>query len=338
MRQLAVLPNADAARTLADRLQALRIETRLDQAADGWAVWVFDEDRLPEARKELADFTANPADPRFTGARREAEQERRRARQAEEEAPPVVRPPPAWAPRPPYVTHALVFLSCVVFVLHTGFLIQANGGLASGEVFDILVWGHAEGQAVFTSPTQQALSISQFERANAHEVRWPFLDDILHRGQVWRLVTPIFLHFGLIHLLFNMMMLRPMGAVIELRRGVWRYLLLVLVCAVGSNLAQYFFPLGVGRDFFRPNPLFGGMSGVLYALFGYIWMKARYQPEMGLWLSPRLVFWMLAWLFLCMSGALGSIANTAHLAGLALGVVIGAAPTLWRRARGPRPT
>ncbi len=47
---------------------------------------------------------------------------------------------------------------------------------------------------------------------------------------------------------------------------------------------------------------------------------------------------MIVWLFLCMTGVLGNVANSAHVAGLIVGVVIGVAPHLWRQVRGRRPT
>ena len=85
MRQLAILPNPDAARTLADYLLTLRIDTHLEPMPEGWAVWVRDEDRLPQAKKELAEFTSNPADKRFAAARQAAETVRRRQQKQDEE-------------------------------------------------------------------------------------------------------------------------------------------------------------------------------------------------------------------------------------------------------------
>jgi GlpG protein len=304
---------------------------------------VFDEDKQPQAKKELEDFTRDPADPRFAAARQAAEATRRRLEKAAEEyaAVPPARPEPPARPGPGPWTYGLMLTCVLVFVAHTGYLISQNRGLGSGASLNLFLWGNTEGQVVFTGPVEQALAIAPFQvDKQGKQIEWNDLDALAH-GQVWRLVTPIFLHFGAIHLLFNMTMLWQLGGAFERRRGAWRYLLFALACAVASNVAQYFLGGGFypGTYWPHPSPLFGGMSAVLYGLFGYVWMKSRYEPEMGLWLGPRTVFYMLGWLVLCMTGLLGPIGNVAHVTGLIAGVVIGAAPHLWRLARrGSRPT
>ncbi len=37
------------------------------------------------------------------------------------------------------------------------------------------------------------------------------------------------------------------------------------------------------------------MSGVLYGLFGYVWMKSRYEPSSGFYVTPNTVMWMVGW-------------------------------------------
>jgi GlpG protein len=162
------------------------------------------------------------------------------------------------------------------------------------------------------------------------------LEPIFH-GQIWRLVTPIFLHYGIMHIVFNMWCLYLLGGAIEWRRGRVRYLSMVLLLAVLSNLAQYFLGrIGSGGPLasLPRSPAFGGMSGVAYGLFGYIWMKERFQPEMGLRIGLNNIIIMMGWFFLCMTPLsqtiIGSrVANVAHAAGLIVGMLIGYAPVLW---------
>jgi GlpG protein len=72
------------------------------------------------------------------------------------------------------------------------------------------------------------------------------------------------------------------------------------------------------------------MSGVDYGLFGYVWMKSRFDPGSGLFIHPTTVFLMMAWLLLCMTpGSVVHAANAAHLVGLGMGLAIGYAPRLF---------
>jgi GlpG protein len=90
-----------------------------------------------------------------------------------------------------------------------------------------------------------------------------------------------------------------------------------------SNLAQY---LGKG-------PLFGGMSGVVYGLLGYVWMKGKNDPASGLFLHPQTVTMMLLWFFLGFTPVLPNIANITHGAGLFLGCAWGYLSSLWVNRR-----
>ncbi|MFM7831856.1 MAG: rhomboid family intramembrane serine protease [Planctomycetaceae bacterium] len=151
----------------------------------------------------------------------------------------------------------------------------------------------------------------------------PFLPNpagVIRRGEIWRFVTPIFLHFGVLHILFNMQWLWGLGRWIEFNRGTGRYLLLVLMTAVIPNLAQLYWS----------GPNFGGMSGVVFGLIGYAWMKGRTSPEDGIGLPQDQIVYSIFFLLICMTGSLGPIANAAHLGGFLTGIVLGLRKKLWR--------
>ena len=81
------------------------------------------------------------------------------------------------------------------------------------------------------------------------------------------------------------------------------------------------------------GPFFGGMSGVVYALFGYVWIKGKYEPHLNMGVSQQTVLIMMVWLVICMVGLIGNVANMAHLVGLIVGVAAAYAPIEFRRIR-----
>jgi len=142
------------------------------------------------------------------------------------------------------------------------------------------------------------------------------LDATVSSGQVWRLITPMFLHFNIPHLAFNMLWIWVVAARIERLQGVGVLLSLVVFSGLASNLAQYTVS----------GPLFGGMSGVVFAVLAYTWLWDRQRnPGERFNLPPALMALMVIWLVLGYTGALeglgmGSVANTAHLIGLLAGL------------------
>jgi membrane associated rhomboid family serine protease len=132
-------------------------------------------------------------------------------------------------------------------------------------------------------------------------------------GEIWRLITPIFIHFGIIHILFNSLWLYDLGSAIEQLKGSPHLGMLIGIIGVCSNLAEYYWS----------GPLFGGMSGVVYGLLGYVWILGRLNPRGPLQLHPQIAIMMMIWFVLCWSGLIGGIANMAHTVGLVSGLLLG---------------
>jgi GlpG protein len=145
------------------------------------------------------------------------------------------------------------------------------------------------------------------------------LNDTLASGQWWRLLTPMLIHFGILHLAMNTLWFWELGRRIEARQGAVMLLGLTLLFSLAANFAQY---LHAGPS------LFGGLSGVLYGLLGHCWIFQRLAPTPAYRLPPGVLVMMLAWLLICMTGIFellqfGAIANAAHVGGLLAGCLTG---------------
>jgi GlpG protein len=249
-------------------------------------VWVIDDTDVEAAASLFDQFRRSPDDPAVEQAARDAEKER--LRNEKEQTP----------KRASIVDARTIFYSPPVPV-----------GLLSVILIVICVAVAVMTKLGESQSLIQPLSITQYWEAGRH-VPWDkSLPEVRH-GQVWRLFTPMFLHFGILHLLFNVLWLRDLGSMIEARKGSWMLLVLVLVLAGTSNLAQFLYD----------GPQFGGMSGVVYGLLGYIWMQGRFNPASGLSLQPQTVTMMIVWFFVCLTGMAGPIANAVHAVGFAVGI------------------
>ena len=140
--------------------------------------------------------------------------------------------------------------------------------------------------------------------------------------QPWRLITPVLLHFGWLHLTFNSLWWLDLGRRIE-HQSRWLLLVLLVATGVAGNLAQAW----------QEASLFGGLSGVIYGLLGYMWVMDRFnRPKYHL--PQAILVFMLLWLLLGLTDVFalvgfGAMANMAHLGGLLAGIVAGLLHSFW---------
>lgn len=148
------------------------------------------------------------------------------------------------------------------------------------------------------------------------------MGDIDSLGDLLRTMTPMLLHFGELHLVFNLLWLWFFGRQLEPLHPFWLYLGLILAMAFISNTTQY---LTVQYN------NFGGMSGVVYGLVGYTWVIHNFMPRSRLLLNNGMfVFFVIA--LVLMELLAGSfIATAAHVGGLLSGLVLGLAVVVYYR-------
>lgn len=130
--------------------------------------------------------------------------------------------------------------------------------------------------------------------------------------QGWRWFTPGWLHFSGSHLVFNLIWVWYLLGPLELKLGRVMAVSLTLLVLFFSNLLQFML---VGANF-------GGLSGLVYGLFGFYWICGLLKPTWGLHISTGLIGFMLIWLLIGFFDLLWiSMANWAHLAGLITGML-----------------
>lgn len=308
MRKIGALAQASAARRFESYLVAQGISAQTEETGGAWTVWIREEDQVAAARAAFEAFTADPEAPQFQGHERVAEQ-RRRDEQARREAAQrnLISPGQRWRPagrrRP--VTLAVVLL-CVGIGLFT------NMGEDRQSRLLRYLW--------FSDDPQVETAMDK-------------LADIRH-GEIWRIVTPAIVHYGLRHLVFNMVMFYQLASIIEHRQGGWQLTWVMLAIAIPSNLAQALVPDELGGAV-----RFAGLSGVVFGLLGYVWMKSRFHPADGIYVHPNTLVLPLLFLVLGLFGAFNTgtvrIANWAHGIGFIAGIVVGYLPLVWRSPTRP---
>jgi len=316
MRLIGHLADKTAAATFSDFLYVEGIGNDVEAEKDGWAIWIHGEDEVPRARELLDQFKVNPSDPKYHKGAAQAQTRKVQDRIEEAQA------------RDRYFDKSRIFRDVRPYGM---------GPLTLAIVLAcvcVTVMGGKKPEFL------DHLYITAFWVEGGSWVWHPGLPEIRH-GEWWRLITPIFMHGGLVHLAFNSLAMLDLGSMIEARRGSLRLAGLVLVLAIASNLAQYAFSIPSLKDWsnippserFLGGPAFVGISGVAFGLMGYIWMKSRFDPNSGLFMPRQSVAMMLIWFGLCIVGVIGHIANTAHTVGLLLGMAIGYGSSLLSRRK-----
>lgn len=142
-----------------------------------------------------------------------------------------------------------------------------------------------------------------------------FAPAVLEDGEYYRLLTAMFMHFGIRHIMNNMLVLFVIGDNLERALGHVKYLIFYLLCGIGSNwvsmMAHSTDTMTVSAG--ASGAIFGVVGGLLYVVTAN---KGRLED-----LSTRqLVIMIFFSLYLGYTST--GVDNTAHLSGLVIGIVL----------------
>lgn len=277
MLELVRFENIRAAYALADYLNLTGIACRVQPEGNQAVIYLQREEDLDKARDELQAFLDNPMDKKYLSASWEQQSDGARKEDIDRFYQNINgQKPGRWR-------QTGLFTKFIIGVCALVFLVTAFG-------------------------------------TNLNMVRhfffFNYMGQMYDITQVYRWITPVFLHFGLLHFAFNLLWWWDIGSVIERFQGSQRLLVIFLVLSVVPNFVQF---LAAGNRF-------GGLSGVVYGVLGYVWVYGRLRRTYPLQLRPVIIYMMVGWMLIGFSGALdevvGPMANEAHLAGLIAGVLL----------------
>lgn len=142
---------------------------------------------------------------------------------------------------------------------------------------------------------------------------------VLEYGEYYRLLTSVFMHFGISHLLNNMLVLFVLGDNLERALGKVKYLMFYLLCGIGANVFSLMFNLGE-RGYLvvsagASGAIFGVVGGLIYAV---IVNRGRLEDLS----TAQLMILVLFTLYHGFTSA--GIDNAAHIGGLLIGILLGA--------------
>ena len=147
-------------------------------------------------------------------------------------------------------------------------------------------------------------------------------------AEPWRMLTPVFLHFSLAHIIFNAAAMLQVGSWVERLWGLRFYLVLCLLTGIAGKALQYSW---------SQSPMFGGLSGIVFGLFTFNGVTQLLQPSKAFPLPKGLYVMLAVWLIAGFTPFFEQVfgvqmGNGAHLGG-ALAGALTAVLANWAQAK-----
>ena len=334
MRRIGTLENSQQARKLLGYLQTESIDSVIDLVDDddpsgAWNLWVRDESGVESARSAYQEFLQSPDLPKFQVAPAELPTERTGKEAGKTIAAKDKDTEQMRSARQQSAARELNQLNAPIDDVARQKKIPVVIGIIVTSVILFLATG-------FGRPTQNRFSDdSTLEQRVYRSLK--FVDEDLYvaedgdsfasvrKGQIWRFITPMFLHGDEFHLAFNMLWIFFLGSAIERLHGSVFFAVLVLLTQLGGMVLQVGLPVADWLpETLHGNPNVIGASGAVYGLFGFLWIRPMVERRYPIHLVPTNVVIMLVWLVACMTPLVPGVANGAHLGGLLAGMGLGA--------------
>lgn len=139
---------------------------------------------------------------------------------------------------------------------------------------------------------------------------------IQQNHEYYRIITSLFLHGGIQHLLNNMVMLAALGTNLEMEIGKVRFLLIYFLSGAGGSALSYWMQLNQGEFYVSV-----GASGAIFGLMGgSIYVALRNYGHLGRVTGKGLIFMAALSLYFGITSA--GVDNYAHIGGLVSGVIL----------------
>ncbi len=320
MRRIGSLNDGSHATHFCDYLVTLSIDAIAEQDGDqGWDIWVRDEAHLEKARSELADFQKQPDDTRYQVSdvankirlKKVEEHQRRRKNVQNYSQKMTSRGGGAMGSFGARQQNIPVTIGIIVISVICSFSTHFSSPRPSNDPGRFSL----EQKTFFSLSFVDLRDYVKSEEDSFASIR---------KGQIWRAVTPMFLHGSALHLAFNMLWVYMLGAAVERMHGSLFFGLLMVLTHVGGMALQVTLPgaesLPAVLHRLAGSPFAVGASGAVYGVFGYLWIRPIIDPRYPLRIGQQNIVLMLVWLVACVF-VINGVANGGHIGGLLSGML-----------------
>ena len=140
--------------------------------------------------------------------------------------------------------------------------------------------------------------------------------DILEHMQIWRFFTSMFVHFGFLHLLNNMVLLGAAGVIVEDAMGQIAFMVLYLLSGIAGSVLSF-----AGMIKTDDYAVAAGASGAIFGLIGaLVWIVIANKGQYKDLTKKGMIFMII--LMLAYGFSTNGVDNFGHVGGLAAGFVI----------------